>query len=226
MEMRHTDAFLHEKAEGNLQISLHDRGGGCLEALSSLLYFQHEKVSDFPCVLFQKWLRGPQGRSRIRDRSSNSSYMWGELRARYSCSLDGRSCGGRLCRVIAHRHVILSMELPREPSFPSSPWVPAQHPYFWDNCCGLPLAKASPEEECICAVNCRAEMSKWRRRRFSTWFHASLGILLTDQILQDVCDQRMKKANQLCFQIYSWACISCTFKWQMSTFVLFFFKHY
>lgn len=42
MEMRHTDAVLHEKAEGKLQISLHDRGGWCLEALSSLLYFQHE----------------------------------------------------------------------------------------------------------------------------------------------------------------------------------------
>lgn len=39
MEMRHTDAVMHEKAEGKLQISLHYRGGWCLQALSSLQYF-------------------------------------------------------------------------------------------------------------------------------------------------------------------------------------------
>lgn len=54
MEMRHTDAVMHEKAEGKLQTSLHYRGSCCLQALSSPWYFQREKASDSLWLLVQK----------------------------------------------------------------------------------------------------------------------------------------------------------------------------
>lgn len=66
MEMRHTDAAMHEKAEGKLQISLHYTGSWSLQALSSLLHRWHEKVSDSLWVLFQKRL-APWSSTQVKD---------------------------------------------------------------------------------------------------------------------------------------------------------------
>lgn len=54
MEMRHTDAVMHEKAEGKLQTSLQRQLLSVGTLLPPLGYFQHEKASGSLWLLVQK----------------------------------------------------------------------------------------------------------------------------------------------------------------------------